>query len=330
MNAQILIDAIVRQTVVLIAQLSTADGVRSPLSHVADEVFLGLVEELERQGVGKKVIADMFGLALRSYQQKVQRLGESATDRGVSLWGAIHAHLSQVPSATRSELLDRFHDDEEAKIRSILCDLVDTGLVFRSGRGTETRYRVATEEELAELGAARGPDRVEADAAMVLILVCRESRVRYDALPKLVPLPPSSLDAAIQRLVRDERLRLETQPDGLYCVTEGCLIPLGEAAGWEAAIVDHHRAVLGALAAKVGSGRHTSAPADEVGGTTLSFDLWPGHPREGEVRGLLASVRERILPLWDEVSRYNREHRPERPFQVTFYCGQYLVKDDDS
>ena len=52
MNAQVLIDAIVRQTMVLIAQLSTADGVRSPLSHVADEAFMGLVRELESQGLG--------------------------------------------------------------------------------------------------------------------------------------------------------------------------------------------------------------------------------------------------------------------------------------
>src|SRR5512142_3488740 len=105
MNERMLIDAIVRQTVILIAQLSTADGVRSPLSHVADEVFLGLVQQLESQGLGKKVIADMFGLALRSYQQKVQRLGESATQRGVTLWGAIHSFISSVPSATRAEVL---------------------------------------------------------------------------------------------------------------------------------------------------------------------------------------------------------------------------------
>ena len=86
MDPRILIDAIVRQTMVLIAQLSTIDGMRSPLSHVADEVFVGLVRELESQGVGKKVIADMFGLALRSYRQKVQRLSESVTQRGVTLW----------------------------------------------------------------------------------------------------------------------------------------------------------------------------------------------------------------------------------------------------
>ena len=45
MDPQILIDAIVRQTMVLIARLSTVDGVRSPLAHVANEVFVGLVRE---------------------------------------------------------------------------------------------------------------------------------------------------------------------------------------------------------------------------------------------------------------------------------------------
>ena len=68
MNLERLISAIVRQTTVLVARLSTTGGVRSPLGRVADQVFVGLVEELERQGVGKKVVADMFGMALRSYQ----------------------------------------------------------------------------------------------------------------------------------------------------------------------------------------------------------------------------------------------------------------------
>jgi hypothetical protein len=144
MNPQLLIDPIVRQTMVLIAQLSTVDGVRSPLSHVADEVFVNLVRELESQGVGKKVIADMFGLALRSYRQKVQRLRESVTTRGVTLWGAVHAFLAERESATRAEILAHFKHDEEATLRSILNDLVESGLVLRSGRGRDTRYRTAT------------------------------------------------------------------------------------------------------------------------------------------------------------------------------------------
>ena len=73
MNVQLLIDAIVRETTVLIAQLATSGGLRAPLAHVAGQVFAELAAELEREGVPKKVSADMFGLALRTYQRRTQR-----------------------------------------------------------------------------------------------------------------------------------------------------------------------------------------------------------------------------------------------------------------
>lgn len=50
---RLLIDSIVRQTTVLIAQLSTAAGVRSPPSHLADEVFVSLAKEIDNQGLGQ-------------------------------------------------------------------------------------------------------------------------------------------------------------------------------------------------------------------------------------------------------------------------------------
>jgi hypothetical protein len=64
MNVELLIDAIFRQTTVLIAQLATHGGARAPLAHVANQVFLDLASELEAQGVSRKVGADMFGMAL--------------------------------------------------------------------------------------------------------------------------------------------------------------------------------------------------------------------------------------------------------------------------
>lgn len=329
MNAQILIDAVVRQTMILIAQLSTADGVRSPLSHVADEVFRGLVRELEAQGLGKKVIADMFGLALRSYQQKVQRLRESATKRGVTLWEAVYAFLSGLPAASRAEVLAHFADDEEQQVRSILNDLVETGLVCRSGRGGDAQFRAATPAELADLGASAGADAEDTHAALVWLHVYRASPVRRERLAELLPLSAPRLDAAIERLLADERIRRIEYADGESLAADRCLLPIGQAAGWEAAIIDHHRAVLNALAAKVVSGRHVSAAADEVGGTTLSFDLWPGHPEEAAVRQLLTNVRGQILPLWERVAEYNRRHRPHETYEVTFYCGQYLVTEDE-
>lgn len=329
MNERILIDAIVRQTVILIAQLSTADGVRSPLSHLADEVFLGLVHELSTQGLGKKVIADMFGLALRSYQQKVQRLGESATQRGVTLWGAIHGFLAKTESTSRDEVLAQFSSDEPQNVRSILNDLVETGLVCRSGRGADTRYRVATAEELEELGASAASDAQETNAALVWIQIYHASPLKREELGRLVPLPESAIDAAIERLVREERIRVVAKPDGTYCVTDQCLIPLGQSAGWEAAVVDHHRAVLNSLAAKVGNGKRVSRVTDEVGGTTLSFDLWHGHPYEADVRKLLATVRGQVIPLWDQVETFNHASTKEPSYKVTFYCGQHLTGEDE-
>jgi hypothetical protein len=79
MNVTYLIDSIVQQTTVLIAQVATTAGVRAPLAHVANRVFLDLVTEIERQGVARKVVADMFGLALRSYQQKVDATSVDGT-----------------------------------------------------------------------------------------------------------------------------------------------------------------------------------------------------------------------------------------------------------
>jgi predicted transcriptional regulator len=329
MDPQILIDAIVRQTMVLIARLSTVDGARSPLGHVANEVFVGLVRELESQGVGKKVIADMFGLALRSYRQKVQRLRESVTTRGVTLWGAVHAFLAERDSATRAELLAHFKHDEESTVRSILNDLVESGLVLRSGRGKDTHYRVATEEELEELGASATASSQETNTALVWVHVYRESPLRKDRLAQLLPLPAGALDAAIDSLVAGGQIRMETRPDSVYYATEHCLIPVGQAAGWEAAIVDHHRAVLAALAAKVANGKHVSAADDEVGGTTITYDLWPGHPREREVRQLLADTRKKAIPLWDEITEYNQDHASDITCQVTFYCGQYVVEEEE-
>ncbi len=329
MRSQALIDAIVRQTTVLIARLSTAEGARSPLGHIANEVFTGLVNELENQGVSKKVIADMFGMALRSYRQKVQRLGESATSRGVTLWSAVQAYLAGRESTTRAELLDRFQYDDEASVRGILNDLVESGFVVRSGRGEDTRYRMATEEELRDCGAAVEGQSGDSLAALVWLHVYREGPIGLERLAQLVPHPEAALEAAIASLVEAGRVRHDVRDGAAAYVTEEVLIPIGEAAGWEAAVVDHHRAVLNALAAKITSGTRVSAKSDEVGGTTLTFDLWPGHPKEEEVRRLLATTRAAVLPVWEELTEYNKSHQGSGAYQVHFYCGQYVVTEEN-
>ena len=327
MNAQLLIDAIVRQTMVLIAQLSTVDGVRSPLSHIADHVFVNLVRELESQGLGKKVVADMFGLALRSYRQKVQRLNESVTSRGVTLWEAIHAFLTQ-GAASHRQLLEHFARDDEPTVRSILIDLVESGLVHRDGRGRDSTYRVTTTDELEEMGLSFSANSQQTNEALVWIHVCRAGPVRKDQLKGLLALPGEVIDEAVENLLSVARIQSEARPDGVYYSTNHCLIPVGEAAGWEAAVIDHHRAVLSALAAKAVEGRHVSAANDTVGGTTLTYDIWPGHPKEEDVLDLLATSRQKAIAMWEEVEEYNRNHEADAAYQVTYYCGQYLKRDE--
>src|SRR5690606_28044685 len=99
-----LIDAVVRHTTAFIAQLSTSAGLRAPLAHIADQVFLELSREIEAQGVSRKVVASMFGMALRGYQRKVQRLEESASSKGKTLWEAVVEHLHHHGPTMRSQL----------------------------------------------------------------------------------------------------------------------------------------------------------------------------------------------------------------------------------
>src|SRR5512147_2582817 len=129
MTIELLIHAIVSQTTILIAQLATARGVRAPLAQVADQVFLDLVNELERQRVSRKVSADMFGLGLRTYRRKIQRLSESSTERGRSLWEAVLEYLQGRSLATRAEIFEHFSSDDDRQVRAVLRDLRESGLV---------------------------------------------------------------------------------------------------------------------------------------------------------------------------------------------------------
>lgn len=147
MNTKLLIHAIMRQTTVLIAELSTTAGIRAPLAHLADQVFVNLAKEIEAQGVGRKVAADMFGLALRTYQTKVQRLSESVTNREMTLWQAVLDFLRENGSTARTRLFHRFRNDSESNLRAVLNDLVTSGLVYATGRGDGAIYGMTSEAD---------------------------------------------------------------------------------------------------------------------------------------------------------------------------------------
>ena len=327
MNVQLLLDSVVRQTTVLLAQVATSAGTRAPLAQVANQVFLNLVTEIERQGVGRKVVADMFGMALRSYQQKVQRLTESATDTGRTLWEAVFGFVSEREVASRAEVLLRFARDDESQVKSILKDLVDSGLVYRAGRGESAVYRVAPDEDLQRVDEHRAE---EGTAALVWAHVYRHGPLSRAALGSILRIADASLDSALESLTNEGRVTREGDAENALYSSPTCLIELGNSAGWEAALLDHHQAVVAAMCTKLRNGQTRALPDDQVGGSTFSFDISPGHPAEQRVLDLLKTTRQVIAALWDETTAYNDVHGRQHPARkrVTFYCGQYVTEDD--
>jgi hypothetical protein len=318
-NVRVLIDGIVRQTTILIAQLSTAAGVRAPLAHVADQVFLDLAREIEGQGIGRKVVADMFGLALRSYQKKVQRLTESATDKNRTLWQAVLEFLRD-GSKTRGRLAERFHFDDDRDLGAVLNDLVSSGLVYCTGRGDGALYGLTSETDLHAVAADQD---IRGVANLVwLQLFFEEVRTEAD-IASAFGLSPEAAAAAVALLLKDGRIHHGA--DGAL-EAKNVVIPLGATEGWEAAVIDHFRAAATAIAAKASRGVR-SAASDEIGGTTLTFSVYPGHPNEPAVRALLRTIRAQATALWQETADYNGAHAvPEDSPKVIFYFGQMVLE----
>lgn len=336
MNPNLLIDAIVHQTMVLIGQLATSAGIRAPLSHVADQVFLELVRELEAQGVRQKVVADMFGMALRTYQKKVQRLSQSATDRGRTLWEAIYDFVVKRRVATRTDILQRFAHDEDSTVRGILRDMVANGLVFESGTGLRVAYRAATDEDLDLLGKEEDGDEA---ATFAWAAIYRLGPITLGELHDAIRMDKARLQYLVEQLVADGRVQIEEAPESpssppVLTLTEAppaearyraarFIVPLDARVGWAAAVFDHYQAVVHTILAKLAGDDPETPYPGRAGGSTWSFDIWPGHPHEQEVLDLLTQLRERVRVVQERVFAHNeREGRPPSHPRVSVYLGQ--------
>jgi hypothetical protein len=324
-DIKLLTDSIIRQTTVLIAQLSATAGIRAPLAHLADEVFLTLSEELEGQGLSRKVVADMFGMALRSYQRRVQRLRESATVPGKTLWESVLEHLQRDGRATRRALLDRFPNDDPEAIGAVLNDLTQSGLVSRAGNGASTLFTVTRDED-RKLLAREG--KLETAAALVWLDLCRHRDAQPSELAQRLGLDEEIVSISLMALKDQGRISVDAA--GQLSAT-AMVVPVGAEAGWEAAVFDHFQAVATALTTKLRRGKTRSASADTTGGTTLTFEIRAEHPLAPRVLGLLQRTRAELNELWTEVESCNqRSPIAEDELQrVTFYFGQVVKEAEE-
>jgi DNA-binding transcriptional ArsR family regulator len=309
----------------LIAQLATSRGIRAPLAQIANQVFVDLVRELERQGVSRKVSADMFGMGLRTYRRKIQRLSESSTERGRSLWEVVLEYVRENSLVSRPQVLSRFSGDDEAQVKAVLRDLCESQLIFASGSGVRTAYRPATVEETAVLQRARG---VEGDDELLVSLIYREAPMTLSEIAARVQTDAASVEASLERLVTAGRVEVQEQGGERRYRAQALVIPLGAAGGWEGAVFDHFKALVTTVLWRVRDNR-PAALEDQIGGSTYTIDVWDGHPLEEEVTGTLSRVRAALSDLRTRVAEYNNEHDlPSRHARVVIYAGQCVVLED--
>lgn len=319
MNTSFLIDSIVRQTTILLAQLATTHGSRAPVAHLANQIFLELAEELERQGVSRKVSADMFGMALRAYQRKVQRLRETAGERGTSLWEAILAFVTEKGSVTEIRLLEEF-PAEVAVMRGVLHDLCTGGLLVRQDTRRGVVFRVSEPED------NKAAEERERRARKVLIraIIFSKGPVARPQLEALCNVPADALDEDLRELIENHEVLVSGSAETTFTYHAPKLeVLFGQAEGWEAAVFDHYLAACSTITAKL---RERSEPPRRdhvIGGSTYHFDIWDGHPLETEVRQTLSRLRETLSELRSRVETFNDEvGLPAQHERVTSYVGQ--------
>jgi DNA-binding MarR family transcriptional regulator len=262
---------------------------------------------------------------LRTYRRKIQRLSESSTERGRSLWEVVLEHIKTKNLVTRREILARFSSDDEAQIRSVLRDLCDSQLVFWTGTGSNPSYRAASDEELATLQRNLGAEGAE---ELVIALMYREGPLTLHEIAERAQTEVTAIESTVQGLISAGRIE-HLEQDGVSRYSARALVvPVGSPVGWEAAVYDHFKALVTTILSRLNENRAT-APDDRVGGGTYTIDVWPGHPLADEVYGTLARLRSMLTDLRERVAQHNAtEPVPEAHTRVVVYAGQCLISED--
>jgi hypothetical protein len=306
---------------VFIAQLATSGGVRAPLAQVADQVFLELSAELQSQGVSKKVIADMFGMALRTYHRKVQASRQSQTEQGRTLWEAIFEHIRGHEPVSSVDIHRRFSNDDVEVVTGVLNDLVSSGLVYRAGRGEMAIFRAAAAADFA----AASPRATDAWDWLVWLTVYRRGPVTQAEIELQARVPAEQCHAALDRLLAEGRVTSSGEGVERTYTSSRFEIPLGQSHGWEIAVLDHFQAMVSAIVTKLGEGATGARPADLVGGSTWSLDVWNDHPLRDEAVSTLARLRREMEDLRLRIDAHNADHADCDPDErVVIYVGQYV------
>jgi len=253
----------------------------------------------------------------------VQRLKESSTERGQSLWEAVINHVNDHPMISRREVLDRFHRDDEALVRGVLRDLVESGLVFSSDTAKDAVFRATSADELSSMQRARGPQGVD---ELVWAMVFHEGPIRRDQLAARLNLAQDALDPALQRLAAESKVQRHTGADGTYYQATTLVVERDAQKGWEASVYDHFHALAQTICCRLNPDPEIERFESLTGGSTYTFCVGPDHPLEREVLNTLSEFRDCCTELRRRVVDRNRRHGLPRPNEtVIVYAGECVI-----
>jgi hypothetical protein len=203
----------------------------------------------------------------------------------------------------------------------VLNDFVNSGLAYRAGRGDEAVYRIASDSDFEDSAA-----RERSTDFVVWLYVFRDGPAAVERVVEQTGLGREAVDASLRRLA--EAGRVQRDSSGRF-ESEVFEVPWDGAQGWEAAALDHFRAMVTTIGLKLGTARRSKGLADVVGGSTWTLDVWPGHPFEAEARGTLGELRKHVERLRNRIDGYNATHPSAEPRRnVVVYLGQYVQPED--
>jgi hypothetical protein len=269
----------------------------------------------------------MFGMRLRTYHRKVRELQDSQSEAGQKLWEAVLLHLRQAEPVSAGQVHKRFQHDDPELVSGVLNDLVNSQLAYRSGRGPSAVYRLASESDFR----GTDTDRSEAIGYLVWLSIYRNGPLSAEQVEAAAQIESSSAEAAIARLLRDGQIEVAPRRPGapVEYASRAFAVPMGTTQGWEAAVLDHYQAMLSAIAAKLSGGAGHAGPRDTLGGSTWSFNVWPGHPLEQAAKGSLGRLRQELSELRQRIDEHNARTTAKTPTeQVILYLGQYVTSVD--
>jgi len=333
---ELLIDGVARQSVRLIAHIATFAG-RSRLSGLTEQMFGWMVTALREEcDLNHGVIQSMLALPRSTYFDRLSRRSESG--HGVNLWLAILLQFQRRAPAPLSveELAQILPRVDEHSLRGILADLQKQELIACATGGASNlaweRFAIVDAERVKTVIDCA----LEDISSMLLVAVYQNGPIGVSALAERLGLAVAEIEDGLLDLNDRGLIDVDRSNGAERWDCKGLDIAFENVEAWHAAVYDHVHAVVNAVIGKLRSEKTQACMEDEVGGSTFSYEVWPGHPHEKRVGALFKKVRAEGNQLLEELRVFEQsEAAKAKPpaaqrRKVVFYCGQAVHHQDES